>query len=135
MYYYLDYVLGQFYVYTKANLKGHILLYDRYYFDYIIDSKRANIVLPTGFVRGLYALVFKPDLNFLLYADPDIILARKQELSEEDIVQLTSKFRNLFSRFNNKYPRSRHIEINNLVLEETMQVIETAYQETVGEAQ
>ena len=82
MYYYVDYVLGQFYVYTKANLKGHILLYDRYYFDYIVDSKRANIVLPSGFVKGLYRLVFKPDLNFLLFADPDVILARKQELSK-----------------------------------------------------
>lgn len=135
MYYYLDYVLGQFYVFIRANLKGHILLYDRYYFDYIIDSKRANIVLPSGFVKALYRFVFKPDLNFLLYADPDVILARKQELSHEDIVQLTSKFRGLFSDFNNKYPHSKHIEINNLVLEDTLQVIETAYQNTVGQAQ
>lgn len=132
MYYYLDYVLGQFYVYAKCNLKGHILLYDRYYFDYIIDSKRANIVLSPVLIRHLYRLVFKPDLNFLLYADPDIILARKQELSKEDIVKLTKKFRELFTQLNTKYPASKHIEINNLDLEETLATIENAYQTRVG---
>lgn len=134
LYYYTDYVLGQWYVYVKVNLKGHILLYDRYYFDYIVDSKRANIVLPPKLIKALYRPVFKPQLNFLLFADPEIILARKQELSKSEILELTQNFRSLFSQLNKSYPKSQHIEINNLEIEQTLARIETAYLETVGQA-
>ncbi|MEL6651272.1 MAG: hypothetical protein AAFQ87_10760, partial [Bacteroidota bacterium] len=44
-YYLLDYLLGQAYVYWPINRRGKLLLYDRYYFDYIVDSRRANINL------------------------------------------------------------------------------------------
>ncbi|MEM6805336.1 MAG: hypothetical protein AAF696_28320, partial [Bacteroidota bacterium] len=134
LYYYTDYVLGQWYVYFKVNLKGHILLYDRYYFDYIVDSKRANIILPPKLIKALYRPVFKPQLNFLLFADPDIILARKQELSKSEIVELTRNFRSLFSHLNQSYPKSQHIEINNLEIEQTLARIETTYLERVGQA-
>jgi len=133
MYYYCDYVLGQFYVYLKHTLKGHIILYDRYYFDYIVDSKRANIVLPPKFIKALYRFVFKPDLNVLLYADPDLILARKQELSEEDIRKLTGDFKALFGEFDNKHKASTYLQINNVVLKKTLERIENAYLEIAGE--
>ena len=133
MYYYCDYVLGQFYVYLKHTLKGHIVLYDRYYFDYIVDSKRANIVLPPAFIKALYRFVFKPDLNVLLYADPALILARKQELSEEDIRKLTKDFKALFGEFDTKHKASTYLLINNVVLEESLEKIEEAYLEIAGE--
>ncbi|MEL6253021.1 MAG: hypothetical protein AAFR87_13485 [Bacteroidota bacterium] len=133
MYYYCDYVLGQFYVYLKHSLKGHIILYDRYYFDYIVDSKRANIVLPPRFIKALYRFVFKPDLNVLLYADPELILARKQELSEEDIRKLTTDFTALFTEFSKKHKASTYLLINNVVLEESLESIENAYLEIAGE--
>ncbi|MDW3646462.1 MAG: hypothetical protein R8P61_05355 [Bacteroidia bacterium] len=133
MYYYCDYVLGQFYVYLKHSLKGHIILYDRYYFDYIVDSKRANIVLPPAFIKALYRFVFKPDLNVLLYADPELILARKQELSAEDIRKLTTDFKALFGEFDRKHKASTYLLLNNVVLEESLESIENAYLEIAGE--
>ena len=30
MYYYIDYILGQFYIYFKYTLRGYTVLYDRY---------------------------------------------------------------------------------------------------------
>ena len=68
-YYFTDYIIGQFYIYFKYVLRGKVVLYDRYYFDFINDAKRSNIVLNRKFVKSLYALVWKPDLNFFLYAD------------------------------------------------------------------
>ena len=51
MYYYTDYIFGQFYIYFKYTLRGYTVLYDRYYFDFIIDSKRSNIVLSRKFMK------------------------------------------------------------------------------------
>ncbi|MBK7967152.1 MAG: hypothetical protein IPK10_19020 [Bacteroidetes bacterium] len=57
MYYYLDYVFGQFYIYFKYTLRGYTVLYDRYYFDFIIDAKRSNIVLSKKFMKWGYHLI------------------------------------------------------------------------------
>ena len=51
LYYYFDYVIGQFYVYVKYVLRGYVVIYDRYYYDFINDAKRSNIVLPK-FILG-----------------------------------------------------------------------------------
>ena len=77
MYYYSDYVFGQSYIYFRYILRGYIVLYDRYYFDFINDAKRSNIQLNRTFIKRLYALVYKPRFNYFLYADPEIIYSHK----------------------------------------------------------
>lgn len=119
-YYYADYFFGQFYIYLKYVCRGKVVLYDRYYFDFINDSKRSNIVLPSGLVKLGYKLLIKPDLNYFLYADPEVILSRKQELDTETIQTLTKKYKALFAEFGNRYSGSRYIMVNNVVKEETL---------------
>lgn len=96
-YYYSDYLLGQVIIYFKYTLRGYVVLYDRYYFDFIVDSKRSNISLNKGVIKKLYRFVFKPQLNIFLYAKPEIILQRKKELSASDITSLTSEYKHLFN--------------------------------------
>ena len=129
LWYFTDYVLGQWYIEWKYNRRGRLLLYDRYYYDYIVDGRRANLVLSPPLVRSLFAWVFKPELNVLLYAKPDVILSRKQELSREDIVDLTDRMKELFRQFGEKYPGVCFLPIENIYLDETLQAIETAYVE------
>ncbi len=123
-YYYADYLFGQFIVYTKYILRGYIVLYDRYYFDFIVDGKRSNIVINRGFIKGLYRLVYKPDLNVFLYAQPEVILKRKKELSAEDITQLTINYKYLFNQLGNT---TRYMCIENIDKAETVNKIEQAY--------
>ena len=130
--YYLDYVVGQWKIWLTVNRRNKILLYDRYYFDFIADPKRANLVGISGLIRPLYTFVFKPRLNILLYADPEVILARKQELSEADIRQLTSSYSQLFDQLNANLRYSNYIKINNVDLDETMEKIEEALVEAFG---
>lgn len=129
LWYYTDYVFGQFYIEWKYNRRGRLLLYDRYYYDYIVDSRRANIQLSSSLIRSLFGLVFKPELNILLYADPDLILSRKQELSREDIEGLTERMIALFEDLADAYPNSQFLPIENIHLQETLQTIESAYVE------
>jgi len=123
-YYYADYLFGQFIVYSKYILRGYIVLYDRYYFDFIVDGKRSNITINKGFIKSLYRLVYKPELNVFLYAQPDVILKRKKELSADDITQLTTNYKYLFNQLGDG---PRYICIENIDKAETVSKIEQAY--------
>ena len=122
-YYYLDYVLGQVVIWARHTRRGHVVLYDRYYFDFINDGRRSNINLPTSFTQALYAFVNKPRLNFFLYADPQEILRRKQELSAGTITQLTHQYQALFGKLSARYHHSRYLPIENHDLTTTLALI------------
>lgn len=122
-YYYIDFILGQFYVYVKYVMRGKVVLYDRYYFDFINDGKRSNILLPTSWVKFGYRFLLKPDLNYFLYAETGTILARKQELDIQTIETLTSDYKNLFEHYANIYTSSDYISIANEKLDDTLSIL------------
>lgn len=127
-YYFSDYMFGQIYVYFKYTLRGQVVLYDRYYFDFINDAKRSNIELNRGFVKALYALVFKPDLNFFLYADAATILSRKKEMVAEEIDRISSLYQNLFTQMSDDYQTGVYTSIENKNLENTLNQVLQSYQ-------
>ncbi len=119
-YYYLDYFIGQFYIYFKYVSKGTVVIYDRYYFDFINDSKRSNIVLPKNLTSFGYTFLLKPNFNFFLYADAEVILKRKEELTKETIEALTKDYTKLFEQLQKQNKSSIYLPINNLILEDTL---------------
>lgn len=122
-YYYIDYVLGQLYISFKYKFRGYIVLYDRYYFDFINDAKRSNIVIDKKITKSLYRFINKPDLNIFLYAPAQVILERKQELKQEDIEILTKNYIELFEDFEGKYKNSQYRCIQNIEIDETLNKI------------
>jgi thymidylate kinase len=121
-YYYSDYLFGQFHIYLKYILRGYVVLYDRYYFDFINDGKRSNIQLPKKIILAGYSLLLKPDLNFFLYAPADIILGRKQELDKETIISLTYDYLQLFQKLSNSSSKV-YLGIENIDLDNTIDLI------------
>lgn len=122
-YYYMDYLLGQFYVYFRYTLRGYTVLYDRYYFDFIIDAKRSNIKLPRFVMKWFYCFIFKPKVNIFLTAPEEVILSRKQELSSNDIKSLNKDYQDLFEEFGRAHRGQRYMIINNINLDETMRLV------------
>lgn len=122
-YYYTDYFFGQFYILFKHVWRGQVVLYDRYYFDFINDSRRSNIQLPAKFTSWFYRFLLKPQLNFFLYAQPEEILKRKQELDAATIKELTEKYLALFTSLSKQYHSSSYIPIHNQHLETTINTI------------
>jgi thymidylate kinase len=122
-YYYTDYFVGQFYVYARYILCGYVVLYDRYYFDFINDSERSNIHLPTFITKFGYRFLIKPDANFFLYAKPEVILERKKELDSPTIEKLNDKYLTLFKAMQNKKIEKRYFAIENVALEDTLEKI------------
>ncbi len=130
-YYYTDYLVGQLYIYLRYILRNYIVIYDRYYFDFINDSVRSNIVIHRSIARALYRFIHKPTLNFFLYAEPDIILQRKRELNENDIKELTIKYKDLFNELSVKYNKSRYKVIENIKIDNTLNIINHEYKKAI----
>lgn len=122
-YYYIDYLLGQFYVQAKYVWRGNVVVYDRYYFDFINDSRRSNIDLPKSFTSWLYKFLVKPEINFFLYAPAETILKRKQEMDEASIKTLTADYLDLFESLSGKYKRSAYIAISNIEMNDTLTTV------------
>lgn len=122
VYYYIDYFIGQYFIQLYYVHRGHIVLYDRYYFDFINDSKRSNINISSGLTYALYFLLLKPTRNFFLHASPEIIRLRKQELNEETILALNTDYKNLFNRLN-AGSKGQYITIQNIEIKSTLNTI------------
>ncbi|MCS4302432.1 hypothetical protein [Chryseobacterium sp. BIGb0232] len=122
-YYYTDYIFGQFIIYLKYVLRGKIVLYDRYYFDFIADAKRSNIQLPKAVTESGYHLLMKPKFNFFLYAAPEKILSRKKELSYQSICELTAEYNQLFSKLQKQNNNEKYLAIENNDLDRTLGTI------------
>lgn len=122
-YYFLDYFLGQFFVYFRYIKRGYIVVYDRYYFDLIVDDKRSNIQLPSVLTKQGYKFLLKPRYNFFLYEDVAVIRQRKKELPENAIRQLTQKYRHLFRGLRKKKKRQIYKSVKNENLNDTVHLI------------
>lgn len=123
LYYYTDYIIGQFIIYLKYVLRGKIVLYDRYYFDFIADARRSNINLPQSVAESGYFFLMKPKFNFFLYAAPEKILSRKKELSYKSVCHLNAEYNKLFSKLGKQNDSAKYIAIENNDLNETLNII------------
>ncbi|MBI1224936.1 MAG: hypothetical protein GC192_06830 [Bacteroidetes bacterium] len=125
-YYYADYFFGQVYIWLRYLLPGYTVVYDRYYFDFIVDGKRSNISLSENLPRFFFRFLAKPGLNIFLHASPDTILQRKKELPRADIEQMTMQYMALFEELKTK-SRSQYICIENLDRMATLETILAHY--------
>ena len=86
LYYTIDYTFG-FYlkVWPKKAIRSCVWIFDRYYYDYLLDSKRAKIKLPRLLIKLGQFLINEPDLILCLGTDPKTIHDRKPELTIDEV--------------------------------------------------
>lgn len=94
-YYWIDYVVGYWTGVRRECIAGRSTIFDRYFYDFLVDPRRSRLSLPTWVTRTFLALTPKPDLVFLLDCDPDLVFARKQELPREEIARQLAVYREL----------------------------------------
>lgn len=85
-YYIFDYIYGYKKIVKPVLFRRGVVIFDRYYTDIVADSKRSRINIPYKIIMALKFLVPNMKYNFLVYVEPDNILARKQELTREQIL-------------------------------------------------
>jgi thymidylate kinase len=85
-YYFLDYSLGYYFKIKKRKSKNQdFWIFDRYYYDYLIDPRRARIKLPQWIIKLGQFLIPEPDLILCLGTDAIAIHNRKPELTLQEV--------------------------------------------------
>ena len=100
-----------------------MVIYDRYYFDFIEDSKRSNLILPKIISFLGYKLLLKPKFNFFLFADSKTILNRKKELDEKVINELTINYCSLFNKLEKTSSTAVYKTIENKEIDLTLSIV------------
>lgn len=84
-YYMIDYIWGYFRkIYPTQNC---IWFFDRYYYDYLIDQRRARISLPIWILKLYSFFIPQPDLILCLGGEALKIYKRKPETSMEEVTR------------------------------------------------
>lgn len=111
MYFNLDYILGYWFS-VKIHLgKNKLVIFDRYYYDYLIDKYRYRLNLSDKIIKFFLFTIPKPDITFLLVGDPKVIYERKKEISIDKIQNQIYKLIEQKDKFEN----SKIINVNNKI--------------------
>ncbi|WP_347148085.1 hypothetical protein [Parabacteroides distasonis] len=98
-YYWIDYTYGYLRkVFLDKAFKTHLWIFDRYYYDYYIDQRRARLHLPNWTIKLYGIFVPSPNLILCLGGDPEKIYARKPETSLEEVKRQTMILRKFCDR-------------------------------------
>jgi thymidylate kinase len=100
-YHYLPFLCGWRRYIKPVIFRNGLAVIDRYYYDFFVDQRRYRLNLPQWIVRAGFLFVKKPDLVFCLDADPEILQARKAEVSFEECKRQRVAYRALASQLSN----------------------------------
>ena len=82
-----DYFLGYMLRIVPALGRTHLVIFDRYIYDLLADSKRVRYGGPRWLLRLVARIVPRPDLVILLDAPAEVLWSRKQEVAFEEVVR------------------------------------------------
>jgi thymidylate kinase len=82
-----DYWLGYAIRIAPAIRRSQLIVFDRYLYDLLVDSKRIRYGGPPWLLRLASAVVPRPDFVILLDAPADVLWSRKQEVPFEEVMR------------------------------------------------
>jgi thymidylate kinase len=83
----LDYTLGYVARILPGLIRTELVLFDRCFYDLLVDSKRIRYGGPPWLLRAAARVAPGPDLVILLDAAPEVVRARKQEVPPEEVAR------------------------------------------------
>ncbi|HIJ85578.1 MAG TPA: hypothetical protein HPQ00_15420, partial [Magnetococcales bacterium] len=103
-YYALDFLLGYWLiVFPQLVRQPCLCIFDRYFYDFYMDPLRSRVNLPPWIVRLFDGFIPKPDLVICLGAEPEVIFARKPELSLKEITLQMDRLRRWQQTFSRSF--------------------------------
>lgn len=118
LYYWLDFMLA-LKKYGNIRSRGGMVFFDRHYIDMIVHPQRFEIGLPPQIILFMYKFIPKADYTFFLYCTPDEILKRKEEFTEDEIIQMTDNYMNMGKKIKKFIP----IHTNTTIAEEIDEIL------------
>lgn len=92
LYLFADYWLGYFSAVRRNTVRTRLVVFDRYFYDILVDPRRVRYGGPRWLTLILAQLVPRPDIVFLLNATPQILWSRKQEVRYEEVIRQQSEY-------------------------------------------
>lgn len=118
MYFNLDYIIG-YWLSVKIHLgKNELVIFDRYYYDYLVDKYRYRLSLNDKLIKGTMKLIPKPHITFLLIGSPRILYERKKEISLDEVEKQVNNVMEL----ENIVSKSKIINVDNNINEVVFEV-------------
>jgi thymidylate kinase len=93
----VDHLLGYWVKIRPQLARGNLVIFDRHFLDYRADPQIRGIDLDPLVLRRANALIPRPDLQVVLLADAETLLARKQELEVREAAKQLDLYRRLAS--------------------------------------
>lgn len=84
IYFFFDYTFGYFLKIRPMLVRSTCVVFDRYYYDLLVDPRRYRYGAPMSFASLVGKLIPKPDLIILLDAPADVLQKRKQEVPYQE---------------------------------------------------
>jgi thymidylate kinase len=94
-YYFADHWFGYWIKIFPARVRNEFIVFDRSFADILIDPRRYRMARASSLARLLNRLLPQADLTIVLDADPEMIHARKPELTLEELARQRSALREL----------------------------------------
>lgn len=94
-YYWLDYVIGYWLLVRWRSPSENVYVFDRYFYDFLVDPQRSRISLPLWVRCAFLAITPEPSLVFFLDCPAEIIYRRKQELPLAEIERQIGVYRQI----------------------------------------
>jgi thymidylate kinase len=97
----VEYTLGYLTNVYPRLTRSTLVLFDRYYHDILVDTRRYRYGGPLWLARLVGKVVPRPHLVILLDAPPQVLFARKQEISFEEVNRQREEYVNLVRNLHN----------------------------------
>ena len=125
MYYNLDFVFGHFFKILPLKKQNHLIIFDRYYYDYFADMIRYKYDISPRLVDFCCKLIPRPDLVFVLDADETVIYERKREVPVEEIARQRKSYASLLERNLNAVMVNVDRNVDDIIAEVTACILKT----------
>ena len=95
----IDFIVGYYFLVRPHIRHGVVVIYERYYYDIIIDQKRYGLRVPLSLRKFVTSFLPFPDIIIQLDAPSDILQARKGEIESTEIERQRLIMKRYLSRF------------------------------------
>jgi thymidylate kinase len=102
-FWWVDYTVGYFAAVFPCLLRSSLVVFDRYYHDLLVDQRRYRYGGPLGLARFVEWFIPQPDLVIVLDALPEVLQARKQDVTFAETVRQREAYLKLVRRLPNGY--------------------------------
>lgn len=98
--YALDNIVGWAVFVWPQKIQAKLFVFDRYYYDILVDPKRLRYGGPSGPARWVGTFIVKPDVLIILDVPPEVVQQRKQDVSYEESGRQREEYQKLAKSLN-----------------------------------